>query len=200
MAETRIEGLEAVNQLLADLPEESFEVAQRAMRRAAFRGQRRIQGRFESNPETSLRNRTGNLQRSIRSSVRGNSLASLSAEVFTDSIYAPIHETGGVIKARNAFRSLDGGPFLAIPSEQNQTEAGVTRYSVRDAFTLGGFLRRIRIPNRAQYFIADGELGDPLFWLVPSVEIPARLRMTQTVVDQIPSLINELNAELLGGG
>lgn len=193
----RIQGDEEVRQLLRNLPEALFVDARRTVARTLLSIQSNVIRGFNGDPNTSLQTRTGTLQRSIRTENRGNSIETLRASVFTDSAYAPIHEEGGTVRARRAFRSLPGGPYLAIPSDLNRTAAGVTRFSPRDAFDLGARIRRIRSPRRAQFMIIDENFG-PLFWLVKEVDIKARLGMLDEANRQIPELIRELDRILLG--
>jgi len=198
MAEQGIEvkGIEEVRRLLKELPEALFVETKKSLAETVLAVQTNTVRAFNGNPSTSLQTRSGNLQRSIKTQNLGKDLNSLKASVFTRSIYAPIHEEGGTIKAKRAFRGLDGGPYLAIPSDANKTRAGVTKLSPRDAFNLGATIRKIRSPRRAEYMIIDDNIG-PLFWLVPDVIIKARLGLQDETDKQIPILIKELNKTLL---
>lgn len=193
-----IEGLDEVRKLLADMPEAIFVETKKSLAKTVLTIQRNIILGFNGDASVSLQTRTGNLQKSVKTENTGTDLDSLKSSVFTKSIYAPIHEEGGTIKAKRAFRGLEGGPYLAIPSDANKTKAGVTRFSPTDAFNLGASIRKIRNPNKARFFILDESLG-PLFWLVPSVIIKARLGMQKATDKQIPFLIEDLNKVLLEG-
>lgn len=192
----RLEGDEEVRALLKKIPDALFMDAKTSMARTLLSIQTDVTRRFNGDPSSTLQTRTGNLQRSFRVVSRGTSLDNLQSAIFTDSPYAPIHEEGGTIKARRAFRNLEGGPYLAIPSDLNRTQAGVTRFSPRDAFTIGAEIRRIRSPRRADYMILDEDLG-PLFWLVKEVDIKARLGFGKIADDKIPFLIQQLDNILL---
>ncbi len=186
-----VQGLDEVRKLLANMPEALFLQTKKTLAKTTLEIQSRIILGFNGDANHSLQTRTGNLQRSIKTENKGKNLDTLRSSVFTNSIYAPIHEEGGTIKAKNAFRGLDGGPFLAVPSDANKTAAGVTRWSVRDAFTLDATIRKLRNPRKAQYMIIDKDLG-PLFWLVPEVIIKARLGMQDATDKQIPILFKAL--------
>ncbi len=188
-------GLEEVQQLLKDMPEALFVTTKKTLAETVLTIQRKVIQGFNLDPSISLQTRTGNLQRSIKTENSGKDIASMRSSVFTRSIYAPIQEDGGTIKAKKAFRGLEGGPYLAIPSDVNKTRAGVTRFSPRDAFTLGAQIRKIRNPKKASFMIVDNNTG-PLFWLVPEVIIKARLGMQDTTDKQIPLLVDELNDNL----
>lgn len=192
----KVTGIEEVQELLRDIPEALFIDTKKSLAKTVLSIQSKVVLGFNGDPSLSLQTRTGNLQRSIKTENRGDDLASLRSSVFTRSIYAPIHEVGGTIKAKNAFRSLPGGPFLAVPSDNNKTAAGVTRFSPRDSFMIGASIRKLRNPRKAQYMIIDQDLG-PLFWLVPEVIIKARLGMQDETDKAIPDLVKELDNILL---
>jgi len=191
-----IQGLDEVKRLLAEMPEALFLETKKTLAETTLTIQRNVILGFNGDASISLQTRTGNLQRSIKTENRGKDLSTLRSSVFTNSIYAPIHEEGGTIKEKNAFKALPGGPYLAIPSDMNKTAAGVTRFSPTDAFNLGADLRQIRNPRKAQFMIVEENVG-PLFWLVPEVIIKARLGMQDETDKQIPILINELTDNLL---
>lgn len=189
---------EEVNKLLNDLPDHLFESAKDIIRKAVFGAQRTVKKKFNGSPSDSLQSRTGDLSRSIRTTLTGSKLDNIQGEIYTKKIYAPIHETGGTIKAKRAFSGLPGGPYLAIPSDINKTKSGVTRLSVRDSFNSGGtYIRRINA-SKARFMIINNTTG-PLFWLVKSVDIKARLGMVSAAEDEIPTLLSRLDDILLEG-
>ncbi len=194
----QIQGLDEVKKLLADMPDAIFTEVKKSLANTVLTIQKNVVLGFNGDASKSLQTRTGNLQRSIKTENTGTDLSTLRSSVFTKSIYAPIHEEGGTIKAKNAFLGLEGGPYLAIPSDLNKTKAGVTRFSPRDAFSAGASIRRLRNPVKAQFMVIDKDLG-PLFWLVPEVIIKARLGLQSETDKQIPNLIDELNDVLLEG-
>jgi len=193
-----IQGLDEVKQLLKEMPEAVFVETKKSLAKTVLTVQRNVVLGFNRDPSISLQTRTGDLQRSIRTENKGTDLSSLRSSIFTKSIYAPIHEKGGTIKAKKAFRGLPGGPYLAVPSDINKTRAGVVRFSPRDAFAVGASIRKLRNPKKAEYMIIDNDLG-PLFWLVPEVIIKARLGLQSETDKQIPNLIDDLNEVLLEG-
>ena len=185
-----------VDKLLKEFPDHLFDAAKKALREAMFGTQRTVKNKFNKDPSNSLQSRTGDLSRSILTTLRGTTTKNLFAEVFTKKIYAPIHEEGGTIKAKNAFKNLPGGPYLAIPSDQNKTAAGVTRLSPRDAFLLDTVILKIKNPKKAEWLILQKDIG-PLFWLVKEVDIKARLGMQKAADDEIPTLLSTLDELLL---
>jgi len=102
-------------------------------------------------------------------------------------VYAPIHEYGGVIKAARAYRKVPGGPYLNIPASANKTKAGVMRYTAKDVFQMGGYIRRI---GRRWGVMLGKQL---MFTLHKEVTIPARLGFRDAVDAEIPTLLSELN-------
>jgi len=195
-AGVEVQGLDEVRRLLKEMPEALFIETKKSLAKTTLTIQKNVILGFNKDPNSSLQTRTGNLQRSIKTENKGTDLNNMRSSVFTMSIYAPIHEVGGTIRAKKAFRGLDGGPYLAIPSDANKTRAGVTRFSPRDAFTIVASIRKLRNPKKAEYMIIDDDLG-PLFWLVPEVIIKARLGLQSETDKQIPNLIDELNDILL---
>lgn len=193
---SEVKGLDEVKRLLANMPEVLFVNAKKSLARATLTIQSNVVKRFNGDANSSLQTRTGNLQRSIHTVNRGTDLDSLQSSIFTNSTYAPIHEEGGTIKAKNAFKNLDGGPYLAIPSDANKTNAGVTRFSPRDAFNMGASIRKLRNPKKARFMILEKTMG-PLFWLVPEVVIKARLGLQSETDKHIPDLIKQLDDVLM---
>lgn len=195
---TRVEGLDDVQKILEKIPEVIFVNAKKTLASYVLSTQAEITQSFNRDPSTSLQTRTGNLQRSIDVENSGRKLETLRVSIFTDSIYAPIHEEGGTIRARRAFRNLNGGPYLAIPSDINKTRAGVTRFSPRDAFSIGASIVAIKNPKNAPFMIVDEDIG-PLFWLVKEVDIKARLGMVKTTEKNVPALVDDLYDILFEG-
>ena len=191
-----VTGLEEVQRLLDKIPTALFLDTKKSLAKTVLTIQGNTVRGFNGDPSTSLQTRSGFLQRSIKTQNTGKDLKSLRTSVFTRSIYGPIQEEGGTIKAKKAFRNLPGGPYLAIPSDTNKTKAGVTRFSPRDAFGLGAHIQKLRHARRAEYMIFDKDLG-PLFWLVPDVTIKARLGLQDETDKQIPILIDRLDKILL---
>lgn len=129
--------------------------------------------------DNSLTSRTGDLKRSIQFSVDKNKKE---GKVFTRSIYAPIHEKGGIIRAKKAYKKLKGGPFLNIPTNNIKTKAGVVKYTSREVFNDGGYIVKIKNHKKAQYMILYK--NKPAFWLVKQVEIKARLGMLEIAQEE----------------
>ena len=152
MSAVEIRGLDEMQQYLQQIPDESFSAFRKVYSKSILKVQNTVANRASRGP---LIARTGELSRSVRSSVTGNSVSTLKAKVFTDSKYAPIHEKGGVIRAKNAYRGLEGGPYLNIPADSNKTPAGVMRFSPREVFAMGGYIAPSKGP-RARYVMMAG--------------------------------------------
>jgi len=199
MIRAEVTGVEEVNEMLNDLPEYLFEVAKKEIQRATLSAQKKTVQPL-SKGVNGLQSRSGNLARSIQTEIKGSNLGTLRGYLFTKSPYAPVHEYGAegnnAIKAKNAYTSLPGGPFLNIPSSNNKTGAGITRLTARDVFSQGGYIIKINAP-KAQYAVMLGDKA--MFWLVKSVEIKARLNMNKTAVDEVPTLLSNLDKDLLIG-
>lgn len=194
----QIKGGDEVITLLSKMPDHLLDVAREVLRDSMFAMQKKVKGDFGKNGK--LQVRTGDLARSIQFTTSGQSLGSFKASFFTRSIYAPIQEVGGKIKAIDKFTFLDGTPYLAIPSDINKTAAGVTRLSPTDAFSIRGQTRiiKLRAGGKARYMILDRDMG-PIFWLVNEVEIPPRLGMQKAADDEIPTIMSRFNELLLEG-
>lgn len=137
ISDESLQAVEDVKNLLKfKLPEAMFENAKAVIASEFYDLHGVFTGFFISG--SPLHSRTGAAKRSFQHKVEGNSLADFKAEVWSDSKYIPIHAKGGVIKAKDKFKWLKSGPYLAIPDEGNLTAAGVQRYSPRDVFAAKG--------------------------------------------------------------
>lgn len=190
MASVEIVGLDDVRDLIKGIPKNSFEAAEKSIGKSVLAVHTEV-----SSYSGGLNNRTGRLKRSLKTEFKGNDLNDLSGAVFTKTKYAPIHEKGGTITAKNAYINVPGGPYLNIPLAANKTPAGVMRRNAGEVFNAGGFMFKSK---SGKYFVANSS-GTPMFVLVRSVDIPARLGMEKAADDEIPTLLGELNALLLKG-
>ena len=186
-------GLDEVSEILNKLPEHSFDAAKQAFRKAALETHNTVEARIGNG--SPLHNRTGRLRRSIQFRTDGQSLQTLKSKVFSDVVYAPIHETGGTIKAKDKYLRVKGGPYLNIPLSANKTAAGVMRMGAREVFNAGGFIIKSKKGN---YLVMSGT-GQPMFVLKKQITIPARLGMMDAANDSIPTLLSTLSDELLRG-
>jgi len=184
---------EVVNYLNA-MPVETFGQAKTVFRQVVIRTDKQI----KDNATNILKVRTGNLKRSFMFDVAGTNVHNLRARVYSASvvggkpvIYAPIHEYGGTINAKNAYKGVPGGPYLNIPGQQNKTPAGATRMNAREVFNAGGFIMGRTVmrggPNEMRMY-------DVMFFLVKSVEIKPRLGMLKAAEDEIPTILSDLQA------
>jgi phage gpG-like protein len=192
-----INGGQELQRFLDKLPEGIYGAAKTSFARAAVAAHAKITSRIQNG--TPMYRRSGNLARSMNFSVSGDTLGSLNASVFSSStvqgspvIYAPIHETGGTVKAKNAYARVPGGPYLNIPTSANKTASGVQRLSAREVFANGGKV----IKSKKGNYLVFGKTArgfEPMFVLKKSVSIPARLQMRETVLGEVPGLISSLD-------
>jgi hypothetical protein len=192
-ATVQLIGMEQVQQQVAGLDDSMFESAKKEFNKSAFIVKGKMANRSRNGP---LHARTGELARSWRSKVYGNTLETLGSEVFSTSPYALIHEKGGTIRAKNAYKGLQGGPYLNIPSSQNQTAAGVTRMTPREAFNAGANIIPLNNAPKAKFMILLN--GQPMYWLVKEVTIPAKLGLETTARDEVQPLLARLTAGING--
>ena len=183
-----VTNLQEVVDFLNAMPVETFGQAKTVFRHAVVRTDKQI----KDNATNILKVRTGNLKRSFMFDVAGTNVHNLRARVYSASvvggkpvIYAPIHEYGGTINAIDKYMGVPGGPYLNIPAPANKTPAGVTRMKAREVFNAGGFIAKKTVFNAA---------GEPMFWLVKSVRIPARLGMLEATEDEVPTILSDLQA------
>ena len=134
-----------------------------------------------------LKRRTGAASRALFYNASPTSLI-----VGTDNTapYLPVHEgtppgTPTIIK---------GKPWLWIPLENNQTKAGVVRFSPKDAFTVleDTFWHTSPAGNPVLISRSRG----PLFVKVLQVKIPARLGATKMLEQMPPVFVARLKAKL----
>lgn len=185
LIDIRIEGLQDVQRVIKQLPETMFAGAKREFNRAALNVHARVSDRVRGG--SPLHSRTGALRRSIRFKTYGGSLKTLHSDIWAGTIYAPIHETGGTIKAKKAYRGVDGGPYLNIPLPPNKTAAGVTRLQAREVFQRGGYIV-LGLSGNHVVMLDD----QPYFVLKKQVKIPARLGMQKEAAREVPVLLGRL--------
>lgn len=195
MPETSVQlvGMDEIRQYLSVLPGRAFDQAREAFDETAKSVHRKVSDRVRDGAGGTLHSRTGQLRRSLRYKVYGSTLKTLGAHVYSArevASYAPVHELGATIRAKNAYRTLAGGPYLNIPSNFNKTAAGVQRLPAREVFMRGGYIVPLSGARKARYMVMLD--GKPYFWLVKEVTIPPRLRMIATAEDEVPTLLSRL--------
>lgn len=181
---TKAQGTDRVIKILKKIPEANFNAAKKAFSVAAFGAHEEITKNASGG---TLQRRTGTLARGFTVGVQGGNIANLKGEVASSSIYAPIQEYGGTIRATSAYRRVPGGPYLNIPTSFNKTAAGVQRQSARSVFMQGGHIVQSK---RGNYVVMLN--GMPMFSLVKRVTIPARLGMRKAGKNQIRPLLDTL--------
>jgi len=195
----QVKNLDEVNDYLKKLPEDSFDDAKLIFRKAVLAADKKVKLRFSS---LVIKSRTGNLMRSLRTSVTGTTLKTLRASFYSaanvagiEVKYAAMQELGseamlgGPIRAKNAYKNMPGGPFLNIPGKANLTPAGVMRKTAKQVFAEGGHIIGRTVHNK--------DYTELMFFLVKEVTIPARLGMVDAANDQIPTILSGLR-DLIG--
>lgn len=178
-------NLSEVSDFIKKIPEESFDILKQELATSVFNADRNIK------TNTDLNRRTGNLMKSITNEISGTSIANLRASIFTDCIYAGIHETGGTVTAKNAYRGVSGGPYLNIPGKANLTSAGVMRQTPKMVFDNGGFIMGRTVMRGGG---DEARRYDVMFYLKKSVTIPPRLNMVKSVEDEVPTLLSRFSS------
>ena len=190
--DVELKNLKGVSEFLSGLPEESLVAAKKEIATAFFKADADIK------TNTTLKSRSGQLFRSIKTAITGDTIASLSASIYTKSQYSYIQEKGskdlpgGAIKAKKAYVNVPGGPYLNIPTSSNKTAAGVMRYTAKEVFNRGGYIAKFRGRNRFGVFL-DGNL---MFVLTQQVIIKPRLHMVESVEDEVPTMLSRIVAAI----
>lgn len=182
-----------LKELIQGYPERAFPVIKSAFSKSVFK----IHAEVLANTRTNLKRRTGALGKSLKAIVVGNNLETLEGIVYSDIVYAPIHEYGGVITAKNAYRGVPGGPYLNIPLPPNQTGAGVTRKSAKQVFDDGGFIYQSK---RGNWLVAQNKNGtlQNMFVLKKQVTIEPRLGIRKAIDDETPHMMEGMQQAVLG--
>ena len=200
-----VTGDNEVRKFLDNLPSFLYDGARKGLEATLLRAQSGVVANFNTSGSplsaNKLTSRSGRLAKSIRTEITGNDLKTLSGQLFTRTIYAPIQEEGGTITAKNAYGKVPGGPYLNIPTKQNKTSAGVQRMSAREVFANGGFIFKSKAGNwivalpgiQLNEFGTIDNVPVPMFILKKSVTIRPRLGMVKSAVDQIPYYLNLLD-------
>lgn len=194
MARIELVGIDRVNDILRELPEHQFNAAKRVLGQAAIRAQSKVARNFGSGGNQ-IHNRTGLLARSIKTKVFGTNLSTLGAELYTQVKYAQIHEEGGIVRAKDKYSRVPGGPYLNQPLPRNLTPAGVMRRNAREVFQAGGYIIKSRTGN--WLVMAPGNI--PMFLLRKQTVITPRLGMQIASTEQLPWIETRLNDLLLEG-
>jgi len=183
-----LEGAEEVQTFLSRLPEEMFKEVKPEFIKAGLAVQSEMITRTTTGP---LYRRTSDLSKSFIPYTKGTKLDNIMSGVYTKSPYAPIHEYGGTVRAKNAYKGVPGGPYLNIPSKFNKTGKGVMRSDAKSVFQQGGYIVKLKNPKKAKYMVMLK--GKPMFWLVKEIKIRAQLGMEDTVEEEIPTLLSNLS-------
>lgn len=187
-----VKGAEELRKFVAGIPDAQYKGARAAFSDAAFGAQKEVLGNLSGEP---MQSRSGALAKSITPQVVGTDLSSLSGRIYSGMAYARIHEKGGTVIAKNAYKGMPGGPYLNIPAEDNKTAAGVQRMTAKMVFEKGG---KIAARSRMEWGQTQGlgiYLDDKLmFTLAKKVTIKAQLGMEKAADNQIPTLMSALQS------
>lgn len=191
MLSVRVED-NGLAEYMKDLPDDVYIAARRVFANSVLAADAEI----KDNATHKIEVRTGALRRSIQSEVNGFSLSTLKASVFSGPsgrtkpiAYAPIHEEGGTVKAKNAYTRVPGGPYLNVPVADNLTPAGVMRMTPGMVFKQGGHLTKSK-KGRWLVFLDDRLM----FVLIKSVTIKPQLGMRKAADKQVGIILSELQA------
>lgn len=174
-------NLKEVTDFVKSLPSSIFKTYKTELARTLFEADASIK------ENTDLQRRSGVLMSSITTRIEGTSFANLKADIYTDSVYARIHEEGGEVKAKNAYHGVMGGPYLNIPTSSNKTAAGVQRMTPKTVFARGGLIVEYK---QGKYGVMLN--GTMMFTLHKSVTIPAGLHMVSSVEDTVPTFLSRV--------
>ena len=162
-----------INRFAGEIPE----VLERRMLRV-LRNFRKEFVATRLNGRPGLKRETGKLIRSFKVTPITGPKKGRELSMVTDSVYAPIHELGGVISPRN-------GKFLAIP-------IGARRgTSPRD--TPNGFFVKTSRGN-LMYGTSNGDTFIPLFLLKETVTIPPRMGLLDMFKRHERQIVRDMQA------
>lgn len=181
-------GVESVQELIRSLPEKMTSALRGEVTTSVFNIQREVSGNFGG----PIKVRSGNLRRSIQVEVAGVALGDTSGSIFSDMVYAPIQELGGVIEAKTAFRKLPGGPFLGIPVADNLTPSGLMRKSASTVMSEGGHFAK----SHSGKWIIFSRSGGLMFVLVKSVTLKPRLGMVKAAENEVPKFLSRMDLRI----
>jgi len=191
--DVELKNLKEVRKYIKDIPHTAFDDCKTILAKAVFDAH----AETTENATSKLNRRSGALARSLKTDIRGDDLSSLRASLYSASavggkevVYAPIHEYGGTITAKNAYKKVPGGPYLNIPTDENKTPAGVMRYTARQVFNMGGYIKKFRSGKYGVVLPGNGLM----FTLKQQVDIPPRLGMHDAAEKQVPTILSGLRA------
>lgn len=177
-------SIDRLSRVYSRAPKRLYDGIERSLRQSATEWQREMAKRTKGATRADgLARRTGDLARSIQTSVKGSppNISSLEMRAVSAGVpYAPIHEFGGTVRAKNA-------KFLTIPAKDNLTAAGVARHPSARAFFASptvGEGKPFILRKGGKAWIVIGKAGGKgllfLWTLKKEVKIPARLGFFDT--------------------
>jgi len=182
--------------IIQGYPERAFPLIKSAFAKSVFA----IHKEVIENTRNKLKRRTGTLAKSLLVEVYGDNLSQLEGRVYSDVEYANVHEYGAegnnAIKAKNAYRGVQGGPYLNIPLPNNQTPSGVQKFSAKQIFDSGGFIYRSKKGNWLVATAKNGNLQN-MFVLKKRVEIKPRLGIRDAIDREMPQMIENMRNAVL---
>lgn len=185
MIEVKVVNLQEIKDYITAIPDDAFQVMKTEIARSLLVADEAIKN------NTDLKTRSGSLFKSIRTQVSGNNIASFKASIYTNSVYAPTHQFGAVISAKDKYLKVPGGPYLNIPMAANKTASGVTRLKAREVFNRGGYIAKL---NSNKYGVFLG--SQLMFVLQRRVTVPKRLNMIEESEKVVPTMLSNIASKI----
>jgi len=186
----RIIGLNPVIKFLTDIEKNASAISKKAIVKSLTY----IEKGLKRNTTSILKQRSGDLHKSIDKQLSGQGLSTLTGSVWIGTPYATTHEFGATITAKNAYKGVEGGPYLNIPIPNFNTDSrGLMKQTAREVFAQGGYVQKSKKGN----WLVFSRDGKPMFLLRKQVTIPARLGMFKLLDESIPILLKEIEEEFL---
>jgi phage gpG-like protein len=177
-------NLKEVTEYIKSIPAESFDIFKEELAKTLLSADADVK------KNTDIETRSGKLMQSITTELTGTDFSNLKASIYTNCIYAPIHEYGGTVRAKKAYLKVPGGPYLNIPTNENKTPAGVMRLGAKEVFNRGGYIAKA---GKHYGVFLNGQM---MFTLVSSVTVPPRLHMITSVEGEIPTFLSRMASRL----
>lgn len=195
----RMTGAAQVVSAIAQIPSLLSQGAERAMHESLQIVSTVARGTYLSGPyPTRLQPRTGRLRASLRRGDRENIWqvrrqgTTITGELGTSTVYARIHEEGGVIRPVR-------GRYLAIPTAFAMTSSGVLKREYQGGLRqiphtffirsrTGGLSLWQRTAARRVRGAKLSSVAKPLFWLVRQVRLPKRPFLRPAVEQSRPQI------------
>jgi len=172
-----------------DLPHIKLDISRKTLKHVVERwAQTYLNEKIQHNLSSILKRRTGTLARATKFKSAKLTRDGIQVDFYT-TVYGPIHEHGGTIKAKKA-------KYLTIPLRDNKTPAGVARYRATEI--PGLFVRRNKHGNLLLSALDGNELKD-YFLLKRQVKIPPRKWFSKAATGSVLRLAQLIAFEIERG-